>query len=248
MAHRLDASARVTLADALRLGAAVLLFAALLFSLGMAWNNSGWPVSLAEATLFAATGITATRALLTGRIYFPWTASVLVAACIWIAGQLVFGRTVYRFATFQSLLIFLSIAGAFWSVTQLFESERGWRAIRILLVIVGSATAAFSIVYLLTSNGRVYWVIETLDSWRPMGPFLNANHNAVLMELLLPLAVWEAFGSVRQGYLYGSAAAVMYSSVIFAASRAGSYSGHFGGCGLYYSMRWFTGAFPDERS
>jgi hypothetical protein len=41
------------------------------------------------------------------------------------------------------------------------------------------------------------------------------------MELLLPLAVWKALNSRRAGYLYAAAAALMYSSVIAAASRAG---------------------------
>ena len=171
--------------------------------------------------IFAVTGITALRAIFTGRAHFPWTASVLLAACIWIAAQLCAGQTVYRFGTFQSLLLFLSIAGAFWSTLQLLGSDRALRATRKLLIAIGSATAAFSIVYLLTSNGRVYWVIDTLDSWRPMGPFLNANHNAVFMELLLPLAVWEALHGARKKYVYGAAAALMYSSVIFSASRAG---------------------------
>ncbi len=221
MVHQITGWARAILTNVPPLSASLLLFAALLFSLGMAWNTGGWPVALAEAMIFALTGITAAHALFARGIHFPWTATVLFAACIWIAAQLYAGRSVYRFGTLQSLLIFLSVAGAFWSIPQLFESDRAVRVIRKLLVAIGSATAAFSILYLLTSNGRVYWVIDTLDSWRPMGPFLNANHNAVFMELLLPLALWEAFHDARLGYLYGAAAVLMYSSVIFAASRAG---------------------------
>ena len=212
MAERIGAVTRVI--------AAVLFLAALLFSLGMAWNG-GWPVSAAEAAIFAATGITAMRALFIRRALFPWTATLPFAACLWIAAQLGFGLSVYPFATFQSLLIFVSTASAFWSAIQLLESERAWHAIRILLVAVGAATAVVSIAYLLTSNGRVYWVIDTLDSWRPMGPFLNANHNAVFMELLLPIALWEAFHNSRTRYIYGAAGVLMYGSVIFSASRAG---------------------------
>jgi len=221
MAQRIAAMAPAILSAAARLSATFLLFAALLFALGMAWNTGGWPVSLAEAMIFALTGITALRALCIRRADFPWTTSILATACIWIAAQLCAGQSVYRFGTFQSLLIFLSIAGAFWSTVQLFESHAALRAVRWLLIAIGSATAAFSILYLLTSNGRVYWVVDTLDSWRPMGPFLNANHNAVFMELLLPLALWEALHGARQRYAGGAAAVLMYSSVIFSASRAG---------------------------
>src|ERR1700730_5216975 len=213
MAHRVALTSRIT--------ALLLLGAALLFSLAMAWSTSGWPVSLAEAAGFAATRITVLRAIMLGRVHFPWASAGLFIACIWIAGQLYFGRSVYPFGTFQSLLVFLSIGGAFWNVLQLLEGEIALRLARIFLVAIGSATAALSIVYLLTSNGRVYWVIDTLDSWRPMGPFLNANHSAVFMELLLPLAVWKALNSLRKGYLYAAASAFMYSSVIVAASRAG---------------------------
>jgi hypothetical protein len=213
MVDRIAATARIT--------AALLIAVALLFSLVMAWNTSGWPVSLAEAMVFAATGITVLRGSVMAKVQFPWTAAGLFVACLWIAGQLCFGRSVYRFGTFQSLLTFLSIACAYWSILQLLESDTALRAARIFLMVIGSATAALSILYLLTSNGRVYWVIETLDSWRPMGPFLNANHNAVFMELLLPLAVWKALNSLRKAYLYAAAAALMYSSAIVGASRAG---------------------------
>jgi hypothetical protein len=212
---------RAILTKAARIVPISWLFAALLFSLGMAWNTAGWPVSLAEAMVFAFTGITALRALFVRRVYFPWTASVLFAACAWIAAQLCAAQPVYRFGTFQSLLMFLSIAGAFWSTPQLMESQAASLAFRLGLIAIGSATAAFSILYLLTSNGRVYWVIDTLDSWRPMGPFLNANHNAVFMELLLPLALWEALHTAHRRYVYGAASVLMYSSVIFSASRAG---------------------------
>jgi hypothetical protein len=209
------------LASAARITTLLLIAAALLFSLAMAWNISGWPVSLAEAMIFAAAGITAIRASAVAKVRFPGTAVTLFAACLWVAGQLCLGGSVYRFGTFQSLLIFLSIACAYWSILQLLESNTALHAAQIFLVVLGSATAALSILYLLTSNGRVYWVIDTLDSWRPMGPFLNANHNAVFMELLLPLALWNALNGLRRGYLYAAAAALMYSSVIAGASRAG---------------------------
>ena len=123
MTREITAGARPILTDALRLSAALLLCAALLSSLGMAWNTGGWPVSIAEAMIFAVTGITALRAIFAGRAHFPWTASLLFAACVWIAEQLCIGRSVYRFGTFQSLLIFLSIAGAFWNARRA-DSDR----------------------------------------------------------------------------------------------------------------------------
>ena len=55
-----------------------------------------------------------------------------------------------------------------------------------------------------------------------MGPFINRDHYASLMALILPMAILRAFDEPRRRMTYILAAAAMYASVVAGASRAGS--------------------------
>ena len=55
-----------------------------------------------------------------------------------------------------------------------------------------------------------------------MGPILYHNHYAAFVEVVLPIAVWEAVSRQRNALRYSVAAAILYSSVIVSASRAGT--------------------------
>lgn len=75
----------------------------------------------------------------------------------------------------------------------------GGRATSILkaVTVVGFLVAVFGLVQLLTWNGRIYWVRnvpsgpETMP--RAFGPFVNHNHFAGYVEMIIPVALSLAF-------------------------------------------------------
>lgn len=54
-----------------------------------------------------------------------------------------------------------------------------------------------------------------------MGPFVNRGQYSAWIELLLPVALYLAFSDQRRRVLWGSAAAVLFGSLVAGASRAG---------------------------
>jgi O-antigen ligase len=72
-------------------------------------------------------------------------------------------------------------------------------------------------------NGKIFWLF-TVPPWSgdTFGPFLNRDHYASFIALILPMAVLRAFDDPRRRLTYILAAAAMYASVIACQSRAGA--------------------------
>jgi O-antigen ligase len=89
------------------------------------------------------------------------------------------------------------------------------------LAIYGMALALFAIFQYFTSNEHMFW----LPNKKPgVGPFVNRNHFAGYMEMLVPFAVALAFkrGLQREFRLfYGFAAVLMGLSIFMSLSRGG---------------------------
>ncbi len=73
-----------------------------------------------------------------------------------------------------------------------------------------------------TSEGKVFWIFPSGYTSDVMGPILYRNHYAAWIELVFPVALFEALRSRRNTLLYAGMAAAMYASVIASASRAGT--------------------------
>jgi O-antigen ligase len=66
-------------------------------------------------------------------------------------------------------------------------------------MIFGFLVSLFAILQHLTSNGKLYWFREIRSGGLPFGPYVNRNHFAGFVELLLPLAlILLVLGRVRR--------------------------------------------------
>src|SRR5207249_94598 len=66
-----------------------------------------------------------------------------------------------------------------------------------------------------------YWMFRP-RAGRPFGPFVNSDHYAAFVELILPLAIHEAQRDRRRAWLHLGLAGALYGSVIAGASRTGA--------------------------
>src|SRR5262249_19939690 len=92
------------------------------------------------------------------------------------------------------------------------------------LTIFGLAIAVFALVQHFTWNGKLYWIRPNTVSICPFGPFVNHNHFAGYMELLMPMPIaLIVTGAVRgeARLLYGFAAAAMGVALAASLSRGG---------------------------
>jgi O-antigen ligase len=142
-------------------------------------------------------------------------------ATIWGLLQLLFGITVYRQDTWEAVLFWGASLVLVGFSFQTLGEERARRRFFRWLLYFGFATAVLATTQYFTSNGKVFWVFP---SGYPdaMGPFVYRNNYAAFVELLLPLAILEAFRDRSRAFAYTIMASVMYSSVIASASRAGA--------------------------
>jgi O-antigen ligase len=121
-----------------------------------------------------------------------------------------------------ALLVALVLCATF------FADDRRLRWLRNFLVLFGLALAVFGILQKLTWNGKYYWLIEpTSPPFVPFGPFVNHNHFAGYLELIVPIPVALILVRAVTGELslfYGFAAVMMSVAIFFSLSRGGMIS------------------------
>jgi O-antigen ligase len=106
-------------------------------------------------------------------------------------------------------------------------AERTW-VYRIVgfLVIYGLAMAVFALIQYLSWDGRLYWVRPTTQG-NAFGPFVNRNHYAGYIEMLIPLPAALIFSKEVRSEMrlfYSFAVMVMSISLLMSASRGGMVS------------------------
>ncbi len=145
---------------------------------------------------------------------------VFIGVVLW---QLLSGTTAYRYATLTESLnlmvyaILMLIAGDF------FDRRRTLRTFALGMAVFGSGLAFFALVQGFSGTDKLYWIwpVEAISA-AIYGPYVNHNHYAGLMEMLIPLTAGIAIlqrDSKRVLLLF--AAAVMTLTVVFSRSRGG---------------------------
>jgi O-antigen ligase len=195
----------------------------LLFASVMIFTYDFWPVAASTATLFV---LSAATTVCWAAGWLPLATAGIFAAVVfpvfWGMVQLWTGQTVYRFMTWQEISGYAEAACAFWLALQIFQSERLRMRSRLWICAFGATFAIVSILLLYTSPSFMY----RLNPVNPeeqigMGPFENRDHYAAFIELLMPIAAWEALMRRGSGALFGVMTAIMYASVMATLSRAG---------------------------
>lgn len=139
-------------------------------------------------------------------------------------GQWFFRATASAYSTRIELLLLLASLLFLFLCVQVFRTLQDWRAFVWFGMGLAFAVSVFGILQHLTFNGKLYWVRELTYGGIPFGPYVNRNHFAGLMELLIPLALVPlVLGKVRRERLAVVALfAVMPIAALFlSASRGG---------------------------
>jgi O-antigen ligase/polysaccharide polymerase Wzy-like membrane protein len=186
------------------------------------WAEGYWPVALVVCGVFLVAGVWTARAMVRQEAVITSPLLALTAATVvWGALQLAAGHSAYPFETGKSLLYWGSNATAFFLALQIsVETQVRNRLLRMVLWF-GFGVSVLTVVEYFTSAGKVYWLFPTPYP-RTLGPFLYKNQCAAFMELIFPLAVYQALVDRRHSLLYIAMAASMFAAVITAVSRAGA--------------------------
>src|SRR5580704_15001804 len=116
--------------------------------------------------------------------------------------QLAIGISPVPFLTRLELLKYLALLALFFLCVQSYRTRSHWRNFVWFLLSLGFAVSLFGILQHFTFNGKLYWVRELQFGGIPFGPYVNRNHFAGLMELLIPpgLAI-QILGGERRDQL-----------------------------------------------
>jgi O-antigen ligase len=90
--------------------------------------------------------------------------------------------------------------------------------------IYGFSVAVFAIFQSVSSSGQLYWTVTPSSGGWIYGPYVNHNHYAGLMEMLIPIPLVAALTHLthkKQKMLALGAAAVMASTIFLSGSRGG---------------------------
>ena len=130
--------------------------------------------------------------------------------------------SLYPHRTFIEFLLFL--ACSFFFILAFFamrDMQRLETVIRIISVF-GFCLAVFAILQKAAWDGKIYWVRETTVG-NPFGPFVNRNHYAGLIGMIIPLTLGYAFTRKRRErqLLFGFFGLIMAVSLFLSLSRGG---------------------------
>jgi O-antigen ligase len=185
-----------------------------------------------------------------GRIRVLWSPLYLPAGFMFLLGMIQFTRhiTMDPFATREAMLKLSTDIILFFLAGQLFSAQssgpffvndrelRGGRRrseapetdflfsprLRWTLLLYTFLLALFAIFQFFSSEGLIYWTVKS-SGWT-FGPYVNHNHYAGLMEMLIPLSVASALPALRKrssAAVVGCIVLIPIASLLLSASRGG---------------------------
>ena len=167
----------------------------------------------------------------------------LLAFWLYAALQWAIGITPVPFLTRIELLKYSALLALFFLCVQSYKTRAQWRNFVWFLLSFGFAVSLFAILQHFTFNGKLYWFRELKYGGIPFGPYVNRNHFAGLMELLIPpglaiqilgaeqrdqlplvtlftlLPIGALFLSASRGGIIGSVAEVGFLAIVIIARR-----------------------------
>ncbi len=197
------------------------LAALFVFAILTLWVPDYWPVTVFQVGVFALAAVTVWRTR-RSNLPFSWPLIPLSVAIVWGLLQWLAGWTAYAFETRLAILKWATFLSVYLTGISMFRDDSVRRWFRSAMLWFGFLVSVLATVQSFTSQGKVFWLFATPYTDFVMGPMLSRNDFAAFLEVVLPIALFEAMRRERDVLLYSGMAAAMYASVIASASRAGS--------------------------
>jgi O-antigen ligase len=142
-----------------------------------------------------------------------------------ILAQIGFGQSAYGYVTKHQALLYISYGILFLITAEWVTDEGSRRLFAEVMTTFGALYAFFALVQGLRPNGRVFWIHSPQVTGALIyGSYVNSNHYAGLMVLLVPIPVVLCVGNLLKGemrVLAGFGAALMATTIFLSLSRGG---------------------------
>jgi O-antigen ligase len=168
----------------------------------------------------------------------PWREWIIPAALLaWIATQWLAPfeavASFDRWATSELFVRLLVYGSAFAAARRVARDERSAQRLILALLLLGVFEAAYGLVQYLTGWQKILWLERVYYRESATGTYVNHNHYAGFLEMVIPFAVARALaalpragnhrahGAAGRAALYFFLAAVLILAVVFSESRMG---------------------------
>jgi O-antigen ligase len=166
------------------------------------------------------------QAFLDGQIKLRWNPLFLpmgVFAALLVA-QLLFHLSAYPHDTAALALQYVAYASLCFLASQTLLRGAQARSLALVFSVYGAALAVFALLQGISSNGKLYWMRQPRSGGWIYGPYVNHNHYAGLMEMLIPIPLIVSLTRLappKVRAVAAAAAAVMVGTVFLSGSRGG---------------------------
>jgi len=164
----------------------LIVFEVLAFGGVQPWAEGILEIAAAALLLFWAVLAMRNRRL---EIASNWLFVPLLGLCVLALVQLVSHRSVYPYLTKVELLKWGACLLLFFLVLESFRTIEDASRFVWFLILLGFCVSLFGIIQLLTSNGKLYWMVPLSHGGAPFGPYVNRDDFAGFVELTSPLGL-----------------------------------------------------------
>ncbi len=212
---------RMTNLALLMAGCAVLLLAPLAFGAVQPWSIFALETcALLLGTVWAyRQWLNREINLVDNPLYRPMAAFFALALVQWAVGI-----TAYRHVTYSHLLLYAAYGMLAFVVTQTLRRSSQFELMAKLFSGYGAVVASFALLQGMAPNGKLYWIWTLEQGGSIYGPYVNRNHYAGLMEMLMPFPLVLAASRFTEGnrkIVVAGIAALMAASIFLSGSRGG---------------------------
>ena len=186
------------------------------------WTDTLWPASVLQITGFIlAAGFIVAWGFRRWEIRLHPLLIPLALLALWPLLQLAAGTTVYGWRTGQAALYWVTCLSWFFVALQMLREAGPAGAFLRFLAFFSYVMALLGPLQHFTAPDRVFWIFSLSHSGTAMGPFPYANHYAGFVEMFLPISLYGVVTDARFRVVHMAGSALLYTSTIAAASRAG---------------------------
>ena len=151
----------------------------------------------------------------------------MIAFAALIGLQLTFRLPAYWHETFISALLYLAYGLLTFLVIQCLQRSSQAKVLAVVISAYGVAVAGFALLQSLSATTKLYWLRTPRSGGWIYGPYVNHNHYAGLMEMLVPIPLVLCQTRFAQGWLRNAAivgAAIMTGTIFLSGSRGGMFA------------------------
>lgn len=185
-----------------------------------------WSIFLLETGAVLLTLLWLAKQWIDGQLTIQWNPLFLPMAAfgVLILLQVIFHHSAYPHDTLSGVMLYCSYGMLCFLSSQVLLRSSQARKVAVMLALYGFLVAGLSLLQGIAPNGKLYWVRQPrLGGWL-YGPYVNHNHYAGLMELLVPIPLVISLTRLaheKERIAAGVAAAVMTGTIFLCGSRGG---------------------------